>query len=261
MAVQDSAAPPAGQSFLRTAKLRAAHWLLERKLSRRSRLEFARVVTRALAIRIYSVAACFISMLLIVWAAAFAGAVSAHHWQTFRMLNETTLLTAAAHAGTCQRNLLPVILFWSFLLLFTPGQHTVFFPAAVTAAGVLGYYSISPPPSNVTASFQALSHWLTDFETSWSHDAILFFIASIGIAYILQYVAVSTFKRLPQLYYEPGREYELTRGLVPPDSGITIASKMPDGRLYIDGARSQYLFPFGARAHIEIAQESLKLFL
>src|SRR5215510_5772168 len=64
-----------------------------------------------------------------------------------------------------------------------------------------------------------------------------------------------------ELYYEPDREYELTRGLVPPDSGITIASKMPDGRLYIDGARSQYQFPFGARAHIEIAQESLKLFL
>ena len=64
-----------------------------------------------------------------------------------------------------------------------------------------------------------------------------------------------------ELYYEPDRKYELTRGLVPPDSGVTIASKMTDGRLYIDGARSQYLFPFGARAHIEIAQESLKLFL
>ncbi len=64
-----------------------------------------------------------------------------------------------------------------------------------------------------------------------------------------------------ELYYEPEREYELTRGLVPPDSGVTIASKMPDGRLYIDGARTQYLFPFGARAHIEIAEKSLKLFL
>jgi hypothetical protein len=53
----------------------------------------------------------------------------------------------------------------------------------------------------------------------------------------------------------------LTRGLAPSDSGVTIASKMPDGRLYIDGARAQYPFPFGARAHIEIAHESLKLFL
>jgi len=64
-----------------------------------------------------------------------------------------------------------------------------------------------------------------------------------------------------ELYREPDREYELTRGLAPPGSGVTIASKMPDGRLYIDGARAQYQFPFGARAHIEIAQESLKLFL
>ncbi len=64
-----------------------------------------------------------------------------------------------------------------------------------------------------------------------------------------------------ELYYEPDRKYELTRGLVPSDSGVTIASKMTDGRLYIDGARNQYLFPFGARAHIEIAQENLKLFL
>ncbi len=64
-----------------------------------------------------------------------------------------------------------------------------------------------------------------------------------------------------ELYREPDREYELTRGFVPPDSGVTIASKMPDGRLYIDGARTQYLFPFGARAHIEIAEKSLKLFL
>lgn len=64
-----------------------------------------------------------------------------------------------------------------------------------------------------------------------------------------------------ELYREPNREYKLTRGFTPPDSGVTIASKMPDGRLYIDGARAQYQFPFGARAHIEIAQESLKLFL
>jgi NAD+ kinase len=64
-----------------------------------------------------------------------------------------------------------------------------------------------------------------------------------------------------ELYREPDREYKLTRGLAPSDSGVTIASKMPDGRLYIDGARAQYPFPFGARAHMEIAQESLKLFL
>ncbi len=64
-----------------------------------------------------------------------------------------------------------------------------------------------------------------------------------------------------ELYREPQRDYQLTHGLIPPESGITIASKMPDGRLYVDGARTVYLFPFGARAHIEIAEKSLKLFL
>lgn len=64
-----------------------------------------------------------------------------------------------------------------------------------------------------------------------------------------------------ELYREPGRTYQLTRGLLPPDGALSIASKMPDGRLYIDGARTAYQFPFGARARIEIAQQSLKLFL
>lgn len=64
-----------------------------------------------------------------------------------------------------------------------------------------------------------------------------------------------------ELYREPGRDYALTRGLIAPDSGLTLASKMPDGRLYVDGARTTYLFPFGARAHLEIAEQDLKLFL
>jgi hypothetical protein len=34
-----------------------------------------------------------------------------------------------------------------------------------------------------------------------------------------------------------------------------------DSMFYNGGARAQYPFPFGARAHIEIAKESLKLFL
>ncbi len=64
-----------------------------------------------------------------------------------------------------------------------------------------------------------------------------------------------------ELYREPQRDYQLTRGFAPAAGGLTIASKMPDGRLYIDGARTQYLFPFGTRAHIEIAPQPLKLFL
>jgi NAD+ kinase len=64
-----------------------------------------------------------------------------------------------------------------------------------------------------------------------------------------------------ELYREPGRTYQLTRGFAPPGSVLTVASKMPDGRLYIDGARTEYRFPFGARAQITMAAQSLKLFL
>jgi NAD+ kinase len=64
-----------------------------------------------------------------------------------------------------------------------------------------------------------------------------------------------------ELYREPNREYELTWGFVEPNEEIVVASKMPDGELYIDGARTMYPFPFGARARIRIAEKSLKLFL
>lgn|SRR5262245_6649126 len=64
-----------------------------------------------------------------------------------------------------------------------------------------------------------------------------------------------------ELYREPGGGYQLTRGFVEPDNMIIIASKMADGQLYIDGARTRYPFPFGTRARVEIAEKSLKLFL
>ena len=64
-----------------------------------------------------------------------------------------------------------------------------------------------------------------------------------------------------ELYREPEREYQLTRGQISPDTELTIASKMPEGRLFIDGARTAYEFPFGTRAHIKIADQSLRIFL
>lgn len=63
-----------------------------------------------------------------------------------------------------------------------------------------------------------------------------------------------------ELYREPGRTYQLTRGFVAPQENIVIASKMPQGRLYIDGARTAYAFPFGTRAAIGTALSDLKLF-
>jgi NAD+ kinase len=64
-----------------------------------------------------------------------------------------------------------------------------------------------------------------------------------------------------ELYREPNRSYLLTRGFLDPGETITIASKMPQGELYIDGARTLYPFPFGTRAQIKTAEDSLRLFL
>ncbi len=56
-------------------------------------------------------------------------------------------------------------------------------------------------------------------------------------------------------------EYQLERGMI--DHGVTlsIASKMPEGWLYIDGARTAYRFPFGTRATLRTADARLRLFL
>lgn len=64
-----------------------------------------------------------------------------------------------------------------------------------------------------------------------------------------------------ELYREPNRNYRFTRGFLDPGETITIASKMAQGELYIDGARTLYPFPFGTRAQIKTAEESLRLFL
>ncbi len=64
-----------------------------------------------------------------------------------------------------------------------------------------------------------------------------------------------------ELYREPGHSYQLTRGWIEPDEAIVIASKMPQAHLYIDGFRTAYQLPFGARAAIRLAQSGLKIFL
>ncbi len=64
-----------------------------------------------------------------------------------------------------------------------------------------------------------------------------------------------------ELYREPNRSYQLVRGLIAPDEEIVIASKMPQAHLYIDGAKTTYPFPFGARARIRHAETGLRIFL
>ncbi|HYE75610.1 MAG TPA: NAD(+)/NADH kinase [Blastocatellia bacterium] len=62
-------------------------------------------------------------------------------------------------------------------------------------------------------------------------------------------------------YREHGRDYQVRRGFVDPGESILIASKMQQGWLYIDGARTAYRFPFGARALLSAAPFDLKIFL
>ncbi|HMV47578.1 MAG TPA: hypothetical protein PLD20_15990 [Blastocatellia bacterium] len=63
-----------------------------------------------------------------------------------------------------------------------------------------------------------------------------------------------------ELYREPNRTYQFTRGFLETGETITIASKMAQGELYVDGARTMYPFPFGTRAQIKTAEDSLRLF-
>jgi NAD+ kinase len=64
-----------------------------------------------------------------------------------------------------------------------------------------------------------------------------------------------------ELYREPGRCYQLTRGFIRPGEEIIVASKMPQAHLYLDGAKTAYPFPFGARAAIRVADCGLRIFL
>jgi len=64
-----------------------------------------------------------------------------------------------------------------------------------------------------------------------------------------------------ELYRERGRSYALTRGLLEEGEEILVASKMPEGMLYIDGWRTSYRFPFGMRASIRTAELSLNIYL
>lgn len=64
-----------------------------------------------------------------------------------------------------------------------------------------------------------------------------------------------------ELYRERGRNYKLTRGLLGEDDELVVASKMPEGKLYIDGSRTTYRFQFGMRARIKIAESDLSIFL
>lgn len=55
------------------------------------------------------------------------------------------------------------------------------------------------------------------------------------------------------------RSYRLRHGMIEANQTLTIASKMQEGWLYIDGARTAYPFPFGTRARLCAADSKLRL--
>lgn len=64
-----------------------------------------------------------------------------------------------------------------------------------------------------------------------------------------------------ELYCVSGTRYRLAKGMTPAGGGLTIASKMPEGRLYIDGSKTCYNFHFGVRADISISDHPLRMYL
>jgi NAD+ kinase len=66
--------------------------------------------------------------------------------------------------------------------------------------------------------------------------------------------------RVRELYREPGRRYALTGGVLPEGAGIVVESRMPEGRVYVDGARIAFDFPFGSRLVARIDRVPLALF-
>jgi NAD+ kinase len=63
-----------------------------------------------------------------------------------------------------------------------------------------------------------------------------------------------------ELLREPGRRYRLEHGFVAPPAGLTVSSKMPEGRLWVDGARTVHPFPFGARLSVDTSAPPLRIF-
>lgn len=187
-----------------SVKVRAAHWFLERRLTRRTRADVAGVVVKVAAIRLYAAVACLVSMVLAAWIGAFVGVVSAHGWLVFRTLNERTLLGAGVEASWYQGRLFPVLLGWAALLLLTPPGYTVAFRAAAAAAGVLGYLHFAPPAFAISTRVAGLSHWLTG---SGARSPVPYLLAAIAAVYLLQFSATDVFGRLYQLRRRPHRVF------------------------------------------------------
>jgi NAD+ kinase len=66
--------------------------------------------------------------------------------------------------------------------------------------------------------------------------------------------------RARELYRERRRAYRLHHGFLGPGEALVVDSKMEAGFVYLDGARTAYPFPFGARLRVSVAPEPFLLF-
>jgi len=66
--------------------------------------------------------------------------------------------------------------------------------------------------------------------------------------------------RARELYRAPGRIYTMASGFVAPGESLLVESRMEDGWLFLDGARTSYHFPFGAKAEVRVSPEPLHLY-
>jgi hypothetical protein len=120
--------------------------LLRRKLARRNGGELTRALVASIVIRIVAAAECFVSMVLIAWVSALAGAISAGGWPAVKTVDEASLSAAQKLADSFAADLLPVLLVWAVLLLVAPVGFSDSVPAAAVLAGVVGYLHLVPPP-------------------------------------------------------------------------------------------------------------------
>lgn len=66
--------------------------------------------------------------------------------------------------------------------------------------------------------------------------------------------------RARELYRAPGRIYQMASGFIASGKSLLVESRMEKGWLFLDGARTSYRFPFGAKAEVRVSPEPLHLF-
>jgi hypothetical protein len=200
-------------SWQSAARAPAAAWrpfrdrFLRHKLARRNATDRNRAFAISLATRVVASAECFVSMLLIAWVGALAGAICALGWKAVESVDEASIMAASPLADRVAADLLPVLLPWAALLLVAPAAYRGAVPAAAALAAIVGYLHLVPPAflspywvsraatalsAATAAAFRAAHHSKNPvgIEIAWG---------AIMLALLLQFAALRRFRRLQDL--------------------------------------------------------------